>query len=100
MAADGQSVRGLIRSPRLQALHRELCDPRLSEHSIGALAVKRCFTDASYLNHHFHATYGMAPSDVRRRSSRGPRLPRLIRANIAELKSSSQLGQRGSLLLI
>lgn len=71
MAAEGQGVRELIRTLRLRALHRELSDPRLSGHTISALAARWCLTDASHLNHQFHAAFGMAPSDVRNRAQWG-----------------------------
>lgn len=65
-AADGQTVTELIRTLRLHALRQDLANPRLVDRSIAALAARWCFTDASHLNHLFHATYGLAPSDVRR----------------------------------
>jgi AraC-like DNA-binding protein len=59
-----------IRSWRLQAVRRDLADPRLAHRNIATLAARWCFTDQANFSRAFRARFGVTPSDGRRRIAR------------------------------
>jgi AraC-like DNA-binding protein len=69
--AAGHTVAGWIRARRLEAVCRDLADPRLADASIGALAARRGFPDAPHFSRLFRGTYGCTPGEFRRRRRAG-----------------------------
>lgn len=61
----------LVRSRRLDAIHRDLTDPGLDHLAITAVAARRGVLDASWLSRAFRARFGASPSQVRRAASSG-----------------------------
>jgi AraC-like DNA-binding protein len=59
------SVSEYIRNERLQAVHRDLQDPRLAHRSVAALAARWCFVDAAHFSRLFRQHFGYPPSQAR-----------------------------------
>ena len=59
------SVSEYIRNERLQAVHRDLQDPRLAQRSVAALAARWCFVDAAHFSRLFRQHFGYPPSQAR-----------------------------------
>jgi len=59
------SVSAYIRNERLQAVHRDLQDPRLAHRSVAALAARWCFVDAAHFSRLFRQHFGYPPSQAR-----------------------------------
>jgi transcriptional regulator GlxA family with amidase domain len=59
------SVSEYIRNERLQAVHRDLQDPRLAHRSVAALAARWCFVDAAHFSRLFRQQFGYPPSQAR-----------------------------------
>jgi AraC-like DNA-binding protein len=59
------SVSAYIRNERLQAVHRDLRDPRLAHRSVAALAARWCFVDAAHFSRLFRHHFGYPPSQAR-----------------------------------
>lgn len=60
------TVAEYIRTCRLEAVRRDLADPRLAHRTISALAARRCFTDQAHFSRAFRTHFGITPSDARR----------------------------------
>jgi transcriptional regulator GlxA family with amidase domain len=60
-----QSVSGLIRHERLEAVRRDLQDPALRHRSVAALAAPWGFFDAAHFSRVFRQHYGYPPSHRR-----------------------------------
>jgi len=63
--AEGTTVAAWIRQRRLEQCHRDLADPRQSEHTIQTIAARWGLTSAAHFSRLFRATYGVSPSDHR-----------------------------------
>lgn len=62
----GKGLTGLLRSRRLQAIRRDLTDPRSAHLTIAEVAARWCIHDAQWLAKAFKAEFGMPPSEYRR----------------------------------
>jgi AraC-like DNA-binding protein len=69
-STEGISFTEFVAAQRLDRVHRRLCDPRLADHTISAIALRSGFGDLSYFNRTFRRRYGLTPSDVRERARR------------------------------
>lgn len=65
--AQDTTVAAWIRARRLDRCHRDLADPGARQMPIHAIAARWGFTDAPHFTRAFTATYGLSPSDYRRR---------------------------------
>lgn len=65
-AREGSTFRDYLLESRLLHVHRQLCDPAMSQVSIATLAYDAGFGDLSYFNRAFRRRFGMTPSDARR----------------------------------
>ncbi|XVA03065.1 helix-turn-helix domain-containing protein [Prescottella equi] len=61
----GRTLSELIRSERLEGVHRDLTNPRLADRTIAAIAARWGFLDATSFSRTFRAAYGRSPSEVR-----------------------------------
>jgi AraC-like DNA-binding protein len=68
--AQGHTVAGWIRERRLEAVRRDLLDPRLVERPIRALAAARGFGDAPHFSRLFRRVEGCTPGEFRERAGR------------------------------
>jgi len=64
-ASRGTTVERAIWSARLAAARRDLLDPRLSDHSVTAIAFSWAFSDAAHFSRSFSRAYGRPPSVYR-----------------------------------
>jgi AraC-like DNA-binding protein len=64
-ANHGTTVERAIWSERLAAARRDLLDPRLSDHSVTAIAFAWAFSDAAHFSRSFSKAYGRPPSVYR-----------------------------------
>ncbi|WP_410671434.1 helix-turn-helix domain-containing protein [Amycolatopsis sp. cmx-4-68] len=64
---DGDTVGRWIRLRRLEQCCRELAEPHLSTRPVNAIAARWGFRSAAHFSQVFRATYGMSPSEFRRR---------------------------------
>jgi AraC-like DNA-binding protein len=62
---DGLTYSRFVLEHRLDRAHRFLCDPRLADRTISAIAFGVGFGDLSYFNRTFRQRYHMTPKDVR-----------------------------------
>jgi AraC-like DNA-binding protein len=69
--AEGHTVAGWIRARRLEAVCRDLADPRLDALPLAALAARRGFPDAPHFTRLFGKTYGRTPGEYRRQHRAG-----------------------------
>ena len=76
-ASRGSTIERAIWSERLAAARRDLLDPRLSDHSVTAIAFSWAFSDAGHFSRSFSKAYGRPPSAYRtaHASSRARRQP-------------------------
>jgi len=65
----GHTLRGWIRHERLERCRRDLQDERCAMRSITEIAFGWGFSDAAHFSRTFRQTYGVAPSELRRRES-------------------------------
>jgi AraC-like DNA-binding protein len=63
--AEGTTVTDWVRTRRLERCRRDLRDPRLAGTSIGTIAARWGFMNASYFSRLFKTAYGIAPRDFR-----------------------------------
>jgi AraC-like DNA-binding protein len=59
------TVSEYIRNERLQAVHRDLQNPRQAHRSVAALAARWCFIDAAHFSRLFRHHFGSPPSQAR-----------------------------------
>jgi AraC-like DNA-binding protein len=59
------SVGEYIRLQRLEAVRRDLQDPRLAHRNVAALAAHWCFVDAAHFSRLFRQRFGYPPSHAR-----------------------------------
>jgi AraC-like DNA-binding protein len=64
-ANHGTTIERAIWSQRLAAARRDLLDPRLSDHSVTAIAFSWSFSDAAHFSRSFLKAYGRPPSAYR-----------------------------------
>jgi AraC-like DNA-binding protein len=64
-ANHGTTIERAIWSERLAAARRDLLDPRLSGHSVTAIAFSWAFSDAAHFSRSFSKAYGRPPSIYR-----------------------------------
>lgn len=57
-----------IRERRLERCRADLLDPVLADRTVSTIASRWAFTDAAHFSRLFKATYGVSPSELRRRS--------------------------------
>jgi len=62
---EGLTFSSFVRDHRLVRAHRLLCDSRLADRTIGAIAFDVGFGDLSYFNRTFRRRYGATPGEVR-----------------------------------
>ncbi|RJL22010.1 helix-turn-helix domain-containing protein [Bailinhaonella thermotolerans] len=67
----GPSVAALIRRSRLERCRRDLADPRMSHHSLAAIAARWGLTDRAAFSRLFRSAYGLPPGEYRRACARG-----------------------------
>ncbi len=67
---EGASFTAFVVQQRLALAHRLLADPRMSTHTISAIAFQSGFGDLSHFNRTFRRQFGLTPSDMRRANSR------------------------------
>lgn len=65
-AGTGRGLSGLIRLRRLEAVRRDLIDPRLAHLTIAEIAAAWCLHDAQWLAKAFKAEFDVSPSEFRR----------------------------------
>ncbi|KPI12014.1 transcriptional regulator with only HTH domain, AraC family [Actinobacteria bacterium OK074] len=63
----GQTLTAVIRSRRLAAARAALADPARAEETITGIAVQYGMTDLAGFSRRFHAAFGVAPREFRRR---------------------------------
>jgi AraC-like DNA-binding protein len=63
--SEGTTFSRFLLLQRLAVAHRTLCDPRLAEKTVTAIAFEAGFGDLSHFNRDFRRRYGGSPSDVR-----------------------------------
>ncbi|MFI6290500.1 helix-turn-helix domain-containing protein [Nonomuraea sp. NPDC050790] len=63
--AEGHTVAAWIRERRLQRCRRDLADPRLAAHPIGAIAARWGFTSPAHFSQAFRSAYGLSPRQFR-----------------------------------
>ena len=63
--SEGTTFSRFLLLQRLGVAHRTLCDPRLAEKTVTAIAFEAGFGDLSHFNRDFRRRYGGSPSDVR-----------------------------------
>lgn len=61
----GETVAAWIRNRRMEHIRRDLLDPVLAHHSIGAIAAKWGFPDAAHFSRVFRTIFGLSPSNYR-----------------------------------
>lgn len=61
----GETLSAHIRARRLEAIRRDLADPRLSGRSITEIALRWGFNDAAHASRAFSVAYGMPPGRYR-----------------------------------
>jgi AraC-like DNA-binding protein len=69
-AGTGKGLSGLIRQRRLEAVRRDLADPRLTHLTIAEVAARWCLHDAQWLAKAFKAEFDVSPSEFRRSAGR------------------------------
>lgn len=62
---EGRSVAESIRASRLEAIRRDLGDPRLRSQAIGLVAARWGMVDQSYFSRAFRVAYNITPRDYR-----------------------------------
>ena len=67
-AADGTSVSRWVKERRLAGCRRELADPALVRHSVGAIAARWGLHDPAAFSRSFRAAYGVSPREYRLRT--------------------------------
>lgn len=65
-AGTGKGLSALIRHRRLEAVRRDLADPRLAGLTIAEVAARWCVHDAQWLARAFRTRFGVSPSEFRR----------------------------------
>ncbi|RAX48933.1 hypothetical protein DQ353_12495 [Arthrobacter sp. AQ5-05] len=65
-AGTGRGLSSLIRRRRLEAVRRDLVDPRLANPTIAEIAAAWCLPDAQWLAKAFKAEFDLSPSEFRR----------------------------------
>jgi AraC-like DNA-binding protein len=68
-AADGATITEWIRSRRLEACRRDLCDPALAHEPISQIARRWALPNPAHFSRLFRETYGCTPSGLRARSA-------------------------------
>lgn len=66
--AEGTSVSRWVKERRLEGCRRELADPSLVRHSVGAVAARWGLLDAAVFSRWFRAAYGLSPREYRMRA--------------------------------
>jgi AraC family transcriptional regulator, positive regulator of tynA and feaB len=69
LSQEGSSIERYVQRRRLERCRRALEDPKQAHRLIGEIAFAWGFSDLSHFSRRFRATYGMTPSDYRRRAS-------------------------------
>jgi AraC-like DNA-binding protein len=67
---EGTSFTEFVLGQRLAYAHRLVCDPRLADRAISAIAFAVGFGDLSYFNRMFRRRYGASPSELRAQALR------------------------------
>lgn len=64
-SSTGETLSAHIRARRLEAIRRDLADPRLSGRTITEIALRWGFNDAAHASRAFSAAFGIAPNRYR-----------------------------------
>ncbi len=75
-ATTGVSASDWVRTRRLEACWRDLCDPALVDHTISEIAARWALTNPAHFSRVFRAEYGCTPTEVRATCGRPAALPR------------------------
>ncbi|MGI5153099.1 helix-turn-helix domain-containing protein [Plantactinospora sp. CA-294935] len=73
--ANGLSVAEWVRHRRMDRCRRDLTDPALATHSIGAIAARWGFPDNAHFSRAFTAAHGLSPQAYRRLRPTSPTVP-------------------------